>query len=200
MTERRAGAEYVTPIDEAQRRLVIAETLRWVDVAAAAYDRIFPALPVLFDLRGRMAGMYRVRGEQRVIRYNPWLFAKYPEDGIEVTVPHEVAHYVSDLLYGFDRIRPHGREWREIMVLFGVDPDDAMRHRLDLSGIPMRQQRRYPYRCECRTHHLSGVRHGRVQREAAKYVCRRCGADLEHVEPEAAPDQFSRAARSSQRR
>ncbi|MDX9740636.1 MAG: SprT-like domain-containing protein [Gammaproteobacteria bacterium] len=197
MTGRGSGAEiYVTPIDEAQRRLVTAETLRWIDMAAAAYGRKFPALPVLFDLRGRMAGMYRVCGEHRIIRYNPWLFAKYPGDGIEVTVPHEVAHYVTDLLHGFHRIRPHGREWCEVMRLFGVDPSGAMRHRLDLSGIPLRRQRRHLYRCECRTHQLSGVRHGRVQRETAKYVCRRCGTDLEHVPP----DQSSRAASSSQRR
>lgn len=182
MTERGIGAEtYVTPIDEARRRLVTEETLRWIGVAAEAYGRVFPRLPVLFDLRGRMAGMYRVCGERRVIRYNPWLFAKYPEDGIAVTVPHEAAHYVTDLLHGFERIRPHGREWCEVMRLFGVDPEGAMRHRLDLSGIPVRRQRRHLYRCDCRTHHLSGVRHGRVQRDTAKYVCRRCGADLEQV-------------------
>jgi SprT protein len=201
MIEAEAGAEgFVTPIDEAQRRHVTAETLRWIGIAAAAYGRDFPAVPVLFDLRGRMAGMYRVCGQHRVIRYNPWLFAKYPEDGIEVTVPHEVAHYVTDLLHGFDRIRPHGREWCEVMRLFGINPNGAMRHRLDLSGIPLRRQSRHLYRCECRTHHLSGIRHGRVQRETAKYICRHCGADLEPVESGLASDQVSRAARSSQRR
>ena len=175
------GGGYVEPIDQVQRARVTAATQDWIGRAADAYRRDFPMLPVLFDLRGRMAGMYRVAGERRVIRYNPWLFAKYPEDGMDVTVPHEVAHYVTDLLYGFDRIRPHGAEWQAVMRLFGIDPGPALRHRLDLTGIPVRVQRRHPYRCDCRTHELSGVRHARVLRETAKYFCRRCGGDLIHA-------------------
>lgn len=176
-----AGGAHVHPIGETQRAEATEATRSWVQRAAGVYGRAFPMLPVLFDLRGRMAGMYRVAGERRVIRYNPWLFAKYPEDGMQVTVPHEVAHYVTDLLYGFDRIRPHGREWQGVMRDFGIDPRAAVRHHLDLTGIPMRTQRRHPYRCDCKTHQLSGVRHGRVIRDKAKYFCRTCGGDLIHV-------------------
>lgn len=177
----RAADAYVDPIDAAQRACVVTATQGWIARAGEIFHRDFPALPVLFDLRGRMAGMYRVVGERRVIRYNPWLFAKYPEDGMEVTVPHEVAHYVTDLVYGFARIRPHGQEWQTLMLAFGIDPRAAVRHQLDLSGIPVRTLRRHPYRCDCREHQLSGVRHARVLREAARYVCRRCGAELVQV-------------------
>lgn len=176
-----AGASCVDPIDATQRVRVTAATHDWIVRAGKLFRRDFPALPVLFDLRGRMAGMYRVIGERRVIRYNPWLFAKYPEDGMEVTVPHEVAHYITDLVYGFDRIRPHGSEWQALMFDFGIDPRAAVRHQLDLSGIPVRMQRRHPYRCDCREHQLSGVRHARVLREAARYVCRKCGAELVQI-------------------
>ncbi|MDR2877392.1 MAG: SprT-like domain-containing protein [Chromatiales bacterium] len=169
---------YILPIDAEQRARVVAATQEWIERAGKLFQRKFPELPVLFDLRGRMAGMYRVAGERRVIRYNPWLFAKYLDDGMGVTVPHEVAHYITDLVYGFARIRPHGSEWQALMHSFGIDPRAAVRHRLDLSGIPMRTQRRHLYRCDCREHQLSGVRHARVQREAARYVCRKCGAEL----------------------
>lgn len=178
----KAGKEdWVTPIGAARRRFVTAETHRWIAVAEDIYGHALGRVPVLFDLRGRMAGMYRIRGEAREIRYNPWLFAKYPEDGIRVTVPHEVAHYVTDCLHGFRNIRPHGREWREVMAHFGVDPDEAIHHRLDLRGIPVRRVRRHPYRCACQHHQLSGIRHGRIRRGAARYMCRRCGAELEPV-------------------
>ncbi len=166
------------PIGEERRQQVTVATAAWLGRAGDIYRREFPMPAVLFDLRGRMAGMYRVTGEQRVIRYNPWLFAKYPVDGLDITVPHEVAHYVTDLLYGFDHIRPHGREWQEVMHAFGIDPRAAIHHSLDLTGIPQRRQRRHAYRCACRGHELSSVRHVRIQRHAAQYYCRRCGAEL----------------------
>lgn len=168
----------VQPIGEAERRQVTAETAAWLRRAADIYGRDFPLPAVLFDLRGRMAGMYRVVGVERAIRYNPWLFAKYPVDGMAITVPHEVAHYVTDLLYGFDHIRPHGREWQEVMRAFGLDPRAAIHHSLDLTGIPQRRQRRHAYRCACRGHELSTVRHARIQRRTVQYYCRRCGSEL----------------------
>ena len=35
------------------------------------------------------------------------------------TVIHEVAHYIVDCLYGFQRVKPHGPEWKSIMVDLG---------------------------------------------------------------------------------
>jgi SprT protein len=171
----------IEPIGEAGQRAVVAATQEWIDRAGRLYGRRFAMLPVLFDLKGFMAGMYRIRPGRRMIRYNPYLFAKYPEDGFAVTIPHEVAHYVTDCVHGLHNIRPHGVEWQGLMREFGVDPDAAVRHHLDLSGIPVRKQRRHPYRCDCQTHALSTSRHHRVMRDVARYFCRRCGGDLTYA-------------------
>lgn len=166
----------IEPIGSAEREAVIAATRAWLLRAGEIWRRDFPMPPVLFDLRGRAAGMYRVRGARREIRYNPWLFAKYPRDNLEVTVPHEVAHYVTDCLHRPRRVRPHGAEWRAVMRAFGVDPHAGIAH--DISGIPVRAERRFPYRCGCALHELTARRHRRVLSGGVGYLCRRCGSPL----------------------
>ena len=139
--------------------------------------RYSPAsVAVTFDLTGSAAGMYRVHGAERVIRYNPYIFAKYFANNLAVTVPHEVAHYVTDRLYGLRNIRPHGAEWKTVMRSLGADPSVTARY--DLSGVPVRRQRRYSYRCECSAHQLSSCRHNKIQRGQSSYLCRRCGSAI----------------------
>jgi len=139
--------------------------------------RYSPAsVAVTFDLTGSAAGMYRVHGAERVIRYNPYIFAKYFANNLAVTVPHEVAHYVTDRLYGLRNIRPHGAEWKTVMRSLGADP--CVTASYDLSGVPVRRQRRFSYRCECSTHQLSSCRHNKIQRGQSSYLCRRCGSTL----------------------
>ncbi|MBK8162959.1 MAG: SprT-like domain-containing protein [Gammaproteobacteria bacterium] len=162
-------------IDDMRQAAVVEATHAWIARAGAIFGRRFEPIPVLFDLMGRAAGMYRVRRGERVIRYNPYLFAKYPHDSLSVTVPHEVAHYVTDRLYGLRRVRPHGREWRAVMQDFGVDPSAASEH--DLEGIPTRAQRRHAYRCACLVHPLTTRRHNLIL-HGARYRCRRCGDEL----------------------
>jgi len=166
----------IIPIDSADQARVIAATHDFIARAGTHFGRRFEAIPVLFDLRGRNAGMYRIRGRQRCIRYNPWLFAKYFDDNLTDTVPHEVAHYICDQLYGLRNIRPHGREWQAMMRLFGVEPRRTCSY--DLEGIPQRRQQRHPYRCACREHQVSTVRHKRIQAGRAQYLCRSCKQPL----------------------
>ena len=161
-----------SPIDARQRQQVLAATASCVRRAAELYGRAFAPIEVCFDLRGTAAGMYRVRRGARHIRYNPWIFARYFDDSLAVTVPHEVAHYVTDCLYGLSRVRPHGAEWRAVMRALGASA--RVTGRYDLSGLPLRRQRRFVYRCACSSHQLSTVRHNRVQRGEAVYLCRRC--------------------------
>ena len=81
------------------------------------------------------------------------------------------------MLYGLQRIRPHGREWQGIMHAFGVSPRRTADY--DLSGIPMRRQRRFTYRCECRDYELTTTRHKKVLAGNGFYVCRECGNRLD---------------------
>lgn len=134
-----------------------------------------PVLEISFDLRGTMAGQVRLsaRGPLR-IRYNAQLLAENGAAFLARTVPHEVAHVVARAAFG-NRIRPHGPEWREVMEFFGADATRT--HRYDTSRVATRQLRRFDYRCACRQHRLTSIRHRRVL-EGQVYVCRHCGEQL----------------------
>ena len=70
----------VQPIGEAQQQQVVEMTEKYVRQAESIFDRRFARVPVLFDLKGRTAGMLKIIGRQRLIRYNPWIFGKYYEE------------------------------------------------------------------------------------------------------------------------
>jgi len=168
-----AAMTEIVPIGEAEQRQVVAEVAHYVALGATHFGRDFALVPVLFDLKGTTWGMYRVSGQRRQIRFNPWMFAKYYADSLATTVPHEVAHYLTDAVYGLGKIRPHGVEWKAVMAVFGAD--DSVRSSHSLEGIPRRQMRRFPYLCACRSHQLSSQRHKRIQSGQTRYHCRACG-------------------------
>src|SRR5690554_3958265 len=164
----------IVPIGSAECRQVVAEVAHYVALGATHFGRDFAPVPVLFDLKGASWGMYRVSRERRQIRFNPWMFAKYYADSLATTVPHEVAHYLTDVVYGLGNIRPHGVEWKAVMAVFGAD--DSVRSSHSLEGIPVRRMRRFSYLCVCRSHQLSSQRHKRSQAGKAVYHCRACGS------------------------
>ncbi|MGF1546053.1 MAG: SprT-like domain-containing protein [Thiotrichales bacterium] len=169
------------PLTPAQERLIVAETERRIaDALVALGLRQGTPLPVRFDVRGTAWGYYVRKRDEVSIRYNPWLFAQFFDDGLRETVPHEVAHYVVDLLHPRPRrrIQPHGREWRAVMRLFGFS-DPRTTHRHSLANVPVRRQARFTYRCACRAHELSATRHYRIERSQVIYHCRLCGGPLQ---------------------
>ena len=169
----------IEPISSELRQQVVEKTASYIASAEEVLERSFDRIPVLFDLKGSTAGMFRADGRQREIRYNPWIFAKYWEENYKSTVPHEVAHYIVHELYGMRSVKPHGREWLAIMNRFDADP--GVTFQLDLSGIPRRRQRTHAYQCGCRTHEVSTTRHNRVQRGEGSYLCRYCHVQLEYA-------------------
>lgn len=172
------SAAPVEPIDQMARQSVVQKTRQLIDQAGATYGCHFEPVNVLFDLKGRVAGMYRVRHGQRVIRYNPYIFARYFEENLRDTVPHEVAHYIADMVYGARHIRPHGSQWQEIMRDFGVEPRRTCE--FDMTGIPQRRISRFSYQCGCdMVHELTAYRHNRIVRGSRRYFCRQCGVELE---------------------
>jgi SprT protein len=178
----------VQPINEVLKQKIIVEVQRYVDIAATLYHMTFEPVDVLFDIKGRAAGIYHssnrafksfmpyLMRKRCYIRFNPWLFAKYPDDSWTNTIPHEVAHYISDCRYGLNNIKPHGVEWCQIMRDFGANP--IVRGDYSLDGIPVRRLRRYVYRCACRHVELTSIRHRRVQGGGQQYRCRHCSDSL----------------------
>ena len=174
----------VEPITETQKEEVIAETARYIHRASSLFGRHFEEIPVIFDLKGRSAGMYKVKArngdtQQKMIRYNPYIFSKYYEENFSSTIPHEVAHYITHILYSSKRVSPHGDEWRDVMLKFGVEPRRTGQWNLD--GIPQRLYKKYEYSCACRSHQLTSRRHLKIQRDKARYLCRYCGDLLQVV-------------------
>ncbi|UCB55545.1 MAG: SprT-like domain-containing protein [Thiotrichales bacterium] len=166
----------IEPISCQHQQQVRSLTADYIDRACRIYGCKFPLIPVMFDLKGRAAGMYRVHKQDRRIRFNPYIFAKYYEDNLATTVPHEVAHYVVDLMYNARSVKPHGAEWQQVMRSFGVEPKATGDY--DLSGIPVRKHRRHAYQCTCATHEISSVRHNRIRQGKARYYCRKCKSAL----------------------
>jgi len=169
-------ATTIEPIGHLQRTEVLEQTRFFIDCAEQIYSRKFSPVSVEFDLSGRTAGMYKVVGRARFIRYNPWIFAKYFDENFTGTVPHEVAHFAIDQVYGLRRVKPHGVEWQALMAAFGADP--GVTFDLDLSGIPQRRQSRHAYACPCQVHEVSTTRHNRIKRGKAVYHCMRCRGKL----------------------
>jgi SprT protein len=173
----------VEPISESQQAEVRAEGQRFIGLAEDVFGRVFDRIPIQFDLRGRAAGMFKVDGDRRWVRFNPWIFAKYYRENLAETVPHEIAHYIVHEVWGPGtrrrRVKPHGEEWRAVMAAFGVQGEVTFD--LDLEGIPQRRQSTHPYRCDCRIHQISTTRHNRVMRGVGRYQCRKCDAELVYL-------------------
>jgi len=167
---------FIEPLGDEQQQLVIAQTHHYIEQAARLLGIKRKAVEINFNLKGRSAGMYRRRGRlgkvKREIRYNTFIFSKYFEDNLKTTVPHEVAHYVSDIAYGLKNIKPHGVEWKNIMATFGADASVTADY--DLSGIPLRRKTTYTYSCRCREHELGPVRHKRISSRRNQYYCSYC--------------------------
>lgn len=169
----------VQPIGDVEQRQVAEMTETYLCHAEAIFSRRFDRVPVLFDLKGRTAGMFKIIGRQRLIRYNPWIFGKYFEENLRDTVPHEVAHFIVHEVYPRRGTRPHGREWRNLMAQFGAHP--GVTFDLDLDGVPQRTQRSHRYHCGCQVHEVSSTRHNRVQRRKVHYHCCSCAGRLVYV-------------------
>ena len=171
-----SSSDYVEPINPEQKEIVVQRTEHWMSFAEQELDVKLRRIPIDFDLSGSTAGMYQYSRKMARIRYNPYLFAKYFDENIEGTIPHEVAHYVVHQLCG--RVKPHGDEWREVMALFGAD--DSVTSSFNLDGIAQRQYQRIDYICGCQHHQLTLIRHRRAMR-GVQYLCRQCGQVLRYV-------------------
>ncbi|HHJ34259.1 MAG TPA: metallopeptidase (SprT family) [Gammaproteobacteria bacterium] len=171
----------IPPLSKEQQQQVIAQTRHYIDQAVALYGIKDKPLDIVFNLRGRTSGMYRVSHQlghyTREIRYNPYIFSKYYDDNFNTTVPHEVAHYISDIIYGLRNIKPHGNEWKQIMLDFNADATVTTDY--DLSGIPQKKLSSFTYQCSCREHQLSSIRHNKINRKRFKYYCNFCKKPLQ---------------------
>ena len=166
-----------SPLTADQRTAVIGRVAHDCTRAGKILSLTLVPPPVRFDLRGTAAGMFCVRGRDHWLRFNPWLFAQdFAVHGTD-TVTHEVAHFaVHTLFLGKQRPKPHGPEWRGLMVALGANPSATFKGSID--GVPVRRQRRHAYRCLCQQHAVSTTRHNRIRTGKSEYRCRYCDGRL----------------------
>lgn len=157
---------------------------------ANSYYGLTLAMPVVdLSLRGRAAGqacwkrvktvrrMRTVWSEQMSIRLNLDAYRLDPQEMLAETIPHEVSHLVARLLHPKKSIRPHGDEWKAVMMnCFGIDRARRT-HQLALPQA-RRVSKQFLYRCRCDQEHLlTSIRHNRIRRGTV-YQCRSCGQAL----------------------
>lgn len=161
---------------EHQEQTAATDRTRQLLASAEQAFNLSPSNPeILFDLKGKSAGLLVVhRNGHMKIRYNATLLARYGEEFLEQTVPHEVAHLIARRLYG-QSIKPHCREWQSIMSYFNVPANRC--HSFDTSNSDTRTMRYYDYHCQCKSHRISAIRHNRIV-SGVTYLCRVCGSSL----------------------
>jgi len=166
----------IQPLSTERKKEVIARTDFYIEQAKHLFDieKQIKNRPVeiSFNLKGSTAGMYRVKQRFREIRYNDHIFSKFFNDNLNVTVPHEVAHFVTDILFGLNNIKPHVKEWKAVMKAF--DADATVTANYDLSGIPLKTLPSFTYRCDCQEHQLTSIRHNKITRRRYQYYCNVC--------------------------
>ncbi len=163
-------------LSQSQKQQVIEKTAYYIEQANRQLDLQLTDIFIKFDLKGRASGMFVVKQNEIYIRYNEIIFSQYFDDALINTVTHEVAHYVVHSIWGIKKVKPHGKEWQQIMALFEVKPDVTSDY--DISNLPLRRQAQYEYRCDCMSHQLSTTRHNKVQMKKAIYKCRKCMQSL----------------------
>ena len=140
------------------------------DKARAKFELDLPTPRITFDLRGHCAGQYVRKGERDTLRFNFDLLDRYPQEMLDQTVPHEVAHFVARHVHMGRRIRAHGREWKAIMRFFGCEPSRC--HNMETT--PARRTRKYVVVCDCQTHPVGTVRYNRISQGTRQYMCMDC--------------------------
>ena len=80
-------------------------------------DEIFPIIK--YDLRGQVGGM---ACPPNIIRINLPLLFNNEEDYVLQTIGHEYAHLLTDKVFKDIYTKPHGQEWKSVMVSFNLKP------------------------------------------------------------------------------
>ena len=145
---------------------------------AKAKGKDLPKIDIRFDLKGTCGGQFCTKYGHRYFRINVELAHANIDDYLSQTVPHEFAHYIQrmDDMKSFGRSKPHGYEWKMIMIqYFGLSPDRC--HNYDTNEIKKRRRGSQIYKCGCQTFVFGPVKHQNAQR-GSRYSCRKCRETL----------------------
>lgn len=126
---------------------------------------------------GNTAGYAHSGKDKNQVEFNAYLILTNLEDFLSDTIPHEVAHIITDRLYPNAK-QSHGPEWKSVMQKLGFNP--VRRHSYDTSVIPGNKNK-FRYVCTgCETpiqFLLSKLIHKRIL-EGNNRKCCRCNTRI----------------------
>lgn len=120
----------------------------------------------------------------RTIELNARLLEDNPSELLDTFI-HELAHIVTNDVYGngtrFNKIKGHGREWRQVMRMFGAKPEQY--HHLNVDHLK-HKRKKFVATCGCSDrHHTVGIIRKNKIDKGARYVCKICKDVIEVVGP-----------------
>lgn len=166
-------------VSSATMNAVNAKVDECYEIADSTFGRQFAKPEIVYDLKGTTAGI--ADSKENKLRLNAAVLnnPKHYEDMVNDTVPHEIAHLITDAIDPY--AKAHGWKWRQIAELLGARPERC--HAYDV--VPSRKQTRYQYTCDCnpaRIHNLSATKHWRIVDGKQIRFCKICHATLRPVE------------------
>ncbi len=128
-----------------RRKKVEAKVKECLDIASKHYKQKFEMPDIRYDIKNTDGGTATF--QLWLIRLNLILMVENEEKFLNTTVPHEVAHLVARRVYHAviaatgKKMRPHGKEWKEVMELFKIPAH--VHHTYDTTSIqrPHRRKR-----------------------------------------------------------
>lgn len=147
---------------------VRSKLLSCIDIANEHYGVDITMPRIEYKLTGTTAGT--ANHSTNVVDFNPILLMNNVEAYMKRTVPHEMAHLITDLIdpkahmsFMGSKRSPHGSTWKSVMGVLGADPSRC--HQYDTSQVE-RKSSQYEYICEgCGDTLMMGVkRHNKQQR------------------------------------
>lgn len=136
-------------------------------IAEKKFKTNFPLPLISYKLTGRVGGQAWLKKWE--IKVNKKLMMENFDQYIYQTIPHEFAHLVAYKQYG--NVKSHGKEWQEVMKLFGLKS-------LRCHSYVLSKSKRCPYewRCKCRSFFFSLRKHKRYLQSTA--TCKKCKTNL----------------------
>lgn len=137
-------------LTEAIKQRVEAKIQQCIATIEQKYNVKFKKPAINYDLRGTTAGMAHYK--KWVVNFNPVLLSENTEAFLGRTVPHEIAHLATELIYPHAHVAtwgkkrsPHGIEWASIMTTLGAPVSRC--HSYDVTNAKVKRKTTYKYVC-----------------------------------------------------
>lgn len=143
-----------------------------------------PIRDIRMNLRGACGG--KAEGDY-ALHLNPYLMDAHFDHYVKQTIGHEYVHCLIEhniparaTFRGGKMTRwpkPHGPEWKNAMVEFGLEPERT--HQYDVS-VTKGKSRPFMYACGCQAHSMTKNMHNKISGGDKRY-CRRCKKQIVYV-------------------